>query len=102
MFCKLKKRLKEWAEDVQRREIARLRQETRQLKEQIERETGCPIELTPEERSRLAEVSKGMDPETLKEISVFGPEHFTTVEIEKESAENSWLASPQSVSAKGD
>ena len=32
-------------------------------------------------RSRLAELSKGMDPETLKEISVFGPAQFTTVEI---------------------
>lgn len=89
MFRKLKMRLKEWAEDVQRREIARLRQETIQLKEEIERETGRPIELTPGQRSRLAELSKGMDPETLKEISVFGPEQFTTVEIEKESAENS-------------
>jgi len=28
-----------------------------------------------------------MDPETLKEISVFGPEQFTTVEIEKEVVE---------------
>jgi hypothetical protein len=89
MFRRLKKRLKEWVEDLQRREIARLRQEAIQLKEEIERETGRPIELTPKERSRLAELSKGMDPETLKEISVFGPEQFTTVEIEKESAENS-------------
>ena len=89
MFRRLKKRLKEGVEDVQRREITRLRQETIQLKEEIERETGRPIELTPEERSRLAELSKGMDPETLKEISVFVPEQFTTVEIEKESAENS-------------
>ena len=89
MFRRLGKRLKEWLEDVQRREIVWLRQETIQLKKEIERETSCPIELTPEQRSRLAEVSKGMDPETLKEISVFGPEQFTTVEIEKESAENS-------------
>ena len=89
MFRRLKKRLKEWAEDVQRREIARLRQEAIQLKEEIERETGRPIELTPEQRSRLAELSKGMDPETLKEISVFGPEQFTTVEVEKDSAESS-------------
>ena len=40
-------------------------------------------------KSRLAELPMGMDPETLKEISVFGPEQFTTVESEKESAENS-------------
>jgi hypothetical protein len=62
-----------------------MRKET--LKEEIERETGRPIELTSKERSRLAELSKGMDPETLKEISVFGPEQFTTIEIEKEVVE---------------
>ena len=45
MFRRLKKRLKEWVEDLQRREIARLRQEAIQLKEEIERETGRPIEF---------------------------------------------------------
>lgn len=89
MFRRIKESLKEWAEEVQRRKIARLRQETMQLKEEIERETGRPIELTQEERTRLTELSKGMASETLKEISVFGSEQFTTVNIEKESAEKS-------------
>ncbi len=89
MFRKLKRRLKEWVEDVQRREIERLLKGNIRLKQELEQETGRPIQLTPEQQSRLAELSKGMDPETLKEISVFGPEQFTTVESEKESAENS-------------
>lgn len=80
--------MKDWAEEIQQSEIERLRQETRQLKERIERETGRPIQLTPEERNRLAELSQGMDLETLKEISVFGPEYFTSADIELESAEN--------------
>ncbi len=88
MFGKLKQRLKEWAEEVIRRENARLRQETLRLKQEIERETGRPIQLTPEEQLRLAELSKGMDPELLKEISVFGTEQFKAADIEKESAEN--------------
>ena len=58
------------------------------MKERIERETGRPIQLTPEERNRLAELSQGMDLETLKEISVFGPKYFTSADIELESAEN--------------
>jgi len=89
MFRRLKKRLKDCAEQVQRREIARLRQETMQLKEEIERETGHPIQLTPKERIRLAEMSKGMDPETQKRISVFDHEHCSIAEAEQESAENS-------------
>ena len=89
MFRKLKKKLKEWAEEVQRHEIARLLEENTRLKQEIEQETGRPIQLTPEERNCLSEMSKGIDTETLKEIPVFGPEQFTTTEIEKESAENS-------------
>jgi hypothetical protein len=89
MFRRLKKRLKEWAEDVQRREIARLLKENIRLKQELEQETGRPVQLTPEQQRRLAELSKGMDPETLKKISVFGPERFTTDEIEKASTENS-------------
>jgi hypothetical protein len=74
---------------VQRREIERLLKENIRLKQELEQETGRPIQLTPEQQSRFAELSKGMDPETLKKISVFGPEQSTTVESEKESAENS-------------
>jgi hypothetical protein len=82
-------RLKDWVEDVQRREIERLLKENIRLRKELEQETGRPIQLTSEQQSRLAKLSKGMDPETLKKIPVFGPEQVTTVEIEKESAENS-------------
>ena len=37
MFRKLKKRLKEWAEEVQRREVARLHEQNMKLKAEIER-----------------------------------------------------------------
>ncbi len=87
MLHRLKKRLKDWVEDVQRREIERLLLENIRLKQELEQETGRPVQLTPEQQTRLAELSQGMDPD--KKISVFGPEQFTNVEIEKESAENS-------------
>ena len=80
--------MKDWAEEVQRREIARLQAQNLKLKKDIERAIGRPIQLTSEEQLRLTELSKGMDPDTLKEISVFGPEQFTAADIEKESAEN--------------
>ena len=83
MFAKLKQRFQRWAEEVVRRENARLRQETLRLKEEIERETGRPIELTAAQRSRLAELTEGMDSETLKEISVFDPEQFKAGAIER-------------------
>ena len=59
MFRRFKQWLTAWAEELQRREIARLRQETMELKEQVERETGKPIQLTAEERRLLAEKAGG-------------------------------------------
>jgi hypothetical protein len=44
---------------------------TKRLKEEIERETGMPIQLTAAEKKILAAKSKGIDLEVLKEISVF-------------------------------
>jgi len=88
MFHKLKKRLKEWAEEVQRREVARLHEQNMKLKAEIERETGRPIQSTPEQRNRLAQSSKGMDAKTLEQISMFDPKEFMTADIEKDSAEN--------------
>jgi hypothetical protein len=88
MLHKLKKRLKEWSEEVQRREVARLHEQNMKLKVEIERETGRPIQLTPEERNRLAQISEGMDPETLEQISIFDPKAFMTADSEKDSAEN--------------
>ena len=87
MFRSLKKRLQEWAEKVQRREIVRLQQETMQLKEQIERRTGRPIQFMPDEQHLLVEKSKGIDPETVKKLSVFDRDNFTTTEIESDSTE---------------
>jgi len=67
----LKQQLIDWAEERQRREIARLQQQTLRLKEELERKTGQPIQLTPEERRKLAAKAEGIAPETLKQISIF-------------------------------
>ena len=74
MFQWLKKQLVAWVEELQRREIARLQHETALLKAEIERQTGDPIQLSPEERRRLAEKAQGLDRETLEQISVFDPD----------------------------
>jgi hypothetical protein len=87
MFDKLKLRLKAWADGVQQREIARLRQESQQLREQIERETGRPVELTSEERTRLAEIAKGMDSNLLRENATLDPEGLTPADIKQDSTE---------------
>lgn len=42
--------LRRWANKIIEREIARRVEETRRLKEQIERETGEPIRLSAQER----------------------------------------------------
>ncbi|MCB1652953.1 MAG: hypothetical protein KDI41_03075 [Pseudomonadales bacterium] len=73
MFHWLKQRLVDWMEERQRLEIARLQQETMRLKQELERTTGKPVRLTPEERRHLAEKARGIDPETLKQISVLDP-----------------------------
>ena len=90
MFGFLKRRLVAKVEDWQRRrEIARLQQESRRrLKEELERKTGKPVQLTSEQRALLAEKARGIDPEILKQISVFDPEEFTTSPAENDSTEN--------------
>ena len=88
MFKRLKQWLFDWVEAHQRREIARLQQETIRLKEELERETGVPIQLTPEDRRRLAEKAIGIDPETLKQISVFDPEYLKMPDRETDSTDN--------------
>ncbi|REJ93941.1 MAG: hypothetical protein DWQ34_09435 [Planctomycetota bacterium] len=70
MFHWLKRRLVGWVENRQRGEIARLQQEAMRLKQELERTTGELVRLTPEERSLLAQKSRGIDPDTLKQISV--------------------------------
>jgi len=59
-----------------------------ELKEELERETGKPIQLTTEERRLLAKKAEGIAPETLKQISVLDPEDFTTAESKTDSTEN--------------
>ncbi len=88
MLSWLKKRLVDWAEKVQQREIARLREESQRLKEEIERETGHPIQLTPDERRLLAEKASRIDLQTLKQISVLNAEDLTSADLQVDSAEN--------------
>jgi len=77
-------RVDEW----QRREIARLHQETIRLKQEVEQMTGKPIQLTPKQRRRLAEKADGIDADTLKQISVFDPKEFTSLDHKTDSTEN--------------
>ena len=72
MFKRLKTWLVAWAERYQQQEIERLHEECCRLKEELmELNGGEPIRLSPEQRRRLAEKAKGIDPEVLKQISVF-------------------------------
>ena len=84
----IKRRLIDWAEKVQGPEITRLIKENKRLKEEIERETGHPIQLTPDERRLLAEKASGIDHETLKQISVLDAEDLTSADLQADSTEN--------------
>ena len=88
MFGWFKKRLAAWAEDYQQREIARLRKKSMRLKEEIERTTGEPLRLTPEELRQLAKKAKGIDPDRLKHISSLHPDDFTILIAEMVSSED--------------
>jgi len=87
MLRRFKQWLTDWAEELQRREIARLRQDSLRLKGEVERETGQPIQLTAEEQRLLAKKADGFDPETLKQISVFDLENLIPAEPHTDSAE---------------
>ena len=66
-----------WAERCQQREIKRLREEGRRLKEEVMKlDGGEPIPLSPEQRRLLEEKAKAIDPEFLKQISVFHSQDF--------------------------
>jgi hypothetical protein len=88
MFHWLKKRLAAWTEDHQRREIARLQQESKRLTREIEQTTVEPFRLTREELRRLAEKAKGIDPDRLKQIVSLDPENLAKLIEEIDSAEN--------------
>jgi len=71
MFAWLKKRLVDWVDRYQKREIERLHAEALRLKaELLQINGGQPIRLTPEERQRLNKLRKNIDPERLKQIDV--------------------------------
>ena len=89
MFRWIKRRLVAWAGERQRREIVRLHQKTIQIKEEIERTTGEPVQLSPDEKRHLAEKARGIDPEILKQISIFDPEELNAWDSENDSTENS-------------
>jgi hypothetical protein len=72
----------------QRREIAHLQHEALMLKAELERTTGKPLELTPEDRQRLAEKAAGIDLETLRQICVFDPAELVAPDQEPDSTEN--------------
>ncbi|MFT4559449.1 MAG: hypothetical protein ACI92S_004839 [Planctomycetaceae bacterium] len=55
---------------------------------ELERTTGKPLELTPEDRQRLAEKAAGIDPETLRQICVFDPAELIAPDQEPDSTEN--------------
>jgi len=77
MFKRLKTWLVVWAERYQQREIERLQEECCRLKEEVIKfNDGEPIPLSPEQRRLLAGKAKGIDPEVLKQISVFDFQDF--------------------------
>jgi len=77
MFKRLKTWLAAWAERYQQREIERLHEEGCRLKEEVMKlNGGGPIPLSPEQRRLLAEKAKAIDPEVLKQISVFDFQDF--------------------------
>ncbi|MDG2381609.1 MAG: hypothetical protein P8N76_08035 [Pirellulaceae bacterium] len=88
MFRWFKTQLVTWLDEKQRGEVARLQQKAMRLKTEVERKTGKPIQLTPEQRRLLAEKAKGLDPETIKQISVFDPEHLSLSDHDTDPAEN--------------
>ena len=71
MFKWLKARLIKWVEQYQQRQMQELLAKSRALKAQLlELNGGKPIQLSSDERARLAAKRKGINPERLKEIQV--------------------------------
>lgn len=51
------------------RKIRRLREENLRLSAEIDAATGEPIKLTEDEKRRLRELARGIDPERLRDIA---------------------------------
>jgi hypothetical protein len=84
MFRWLKNKLSGWLERRLSKELKRLQAETQRLKEELERETGKPVELSHEAKLRLAEKSHGLDPKFLKQNSVVDPEELAKLRQQAE------------------
>lgn len=65
------------------KEINRLSKESRRLKEELERQTGEPVNLTEKELAELRQAANGLDQKTLERISVFGSEITASSETRK-------------------
>jgi hypothetical protein len=82
MFRWLKARVVKWVEQYQQRQIDALLTESRSLKAQLlELNGGKPIQLSPEQRARLAAKRKRIAPERLKELSVLPIEDEDTSDL---------------------
>ena len=89
MYRWLKRRLVAWLEGIQQREIERLHRKALRLKaELLELNDGKPIRLTVEQRQLLAEKAKGIDPETLKRITVIDFEESESPRPDDTSADS--------------
>ncbi len=87
MLTWMKQRLFAWVDRCQKREIERLHRKAIQLKQELE-SSGKEIQLTPEDKCRLAEKAKGIDLDTLRQISVIEPEQFLSSESGEDATEN--------------
>jgi len=89
MFTRWKQWLVAWAERQQQREIQRLHEERRRLKEELLRLTREErIILSPEQRRQLWGKAKRIDPEVLKQISQFDLQDLRPPSANDRSAES--------------
>ena len=89
MFTWLKRRLVAWVERYQQREIQRLHEKGCRLREELLKLTGEErLVLSPEERRRLWEKAKRIDPVVLKQISLFDLEDLRPPPTNDTSAES--------------
>ena len=65
-----------------------LQREAMLLKDEVERTTGKPLQWTPEERRLLSEKATGIDPDTLKQISIIDPADLAERNHQTDSTEN--------------
>ena len=83
----MKLRLIAWVERVQQQKTDKLHRASLRLKaELLERNGGEPIRLTAEQRQRLAEKAKGINPEILKRIAVLEIEEPESPDADNTSA----------------